>query len=476
VIIKRGVKVQLLVFAVITVLTMAYTAVNIIGLGQGVLDLRYKVYLDLADSGGIFSNAEVTYRGVTVGRVGPLHLTQNGVRVELRIDRGKKVPANGVQAYILNRSGVGEQYVDLRPAGNGPSLKNGDTIQRDHTHLPVQTYELLHNVDALVRTVNPKDLGTVIDELDKGLSGTGPDLQSLLDSNKRILDALNATYPETIQLLDNGRTVLDTQVDEGPTFRRFSHDLASLTTEIKNGDGDLRSVLNTTPGAIDQGNDLFERLEPTLPTLLANGSVVGQVLTSRSPQLRQMLVTYPLIVGGAFTAAPGDGTVHFGVELNVNAPPVCTKGYESTRVRYPQDTRPASINPKASCKLPKDSPTAVRGSRNAPPAGPYPTLPPGATSGAGFPYERSYTSPDEQGSPGDQGSSGEAAKQASSQQQAPADGQMSSSGLQTLFVTGYDPRTRIYVGPDGKRYRLGKVSQLTGDASWQTLLLSPIVG
>jgi phospholipid/cholesterol/gamma-HCH transport system substrate-binding protein len=473
-IIKRGVKIQLLIFAVITALTMAYTAVNIIGLGQGVLDLRYKVYLDLADSGGIFSNAEVTYRGVTVGRVGPLHLTQNGVRVELRIDRGKKVPANGVQAYILNRSGVGEQYVDLRPAGNGPSLKNGDTIQRDHTHLPVQTYELLHNVDALIRTVNPKDLGTVIDELDKGLSGTGPDLQSLLDSNKRILEALKATYPETISLLDNGRTVLDTQADIGPTFRQFSHDLASLTSEIKNGDGDLRSVLNTTPGTLDQANDLFERLEPTLPTLLANGSVIGQVLTSRYTQLRQMLVTYPLIVGGAFTVAPGDGTVHFGVELNLNAPPVCTKGYESTKVRYPQDTRPASVNPKASCKLPKNSPSAVRGSRNAAPAGPYPRLPAGATSGAGFPYERSYSSGSGDQS-GDQGSSGDAAKQASSGQDSGA-AQTPAPGLQTLFVTGYDPRTRVYVGPDGKRYRLGKVSQLTGDASWQTLLLSPIVG
>jgi hypothetical protein len=126
----------------------------------------------------------------------------------------------------------------------------------------------------------------------------------------------------------------------------------------------------------------------------------------------------------------------------------------------------------------------VRGSRNAPPAAPYPALPPGATSGAGFPYERSYAGGQAgsgsagqssgQGSSG-QGSSGGAAKQASSQQGA-GTAQAPSSGLQTLFVTGYDPRTRVYVGPDGKRYRLGKVSQLTGDASWQTLLLSPIVG
>jgi phospholipid/cholesterol/gamma-HCH transport system substrate-binding protein len=228
-------------------------------------------------------------------------------------------------------------------------------------------------------------------------------------------------------------------------------------------------VLNTTPGTLDQASDLFDRIEPTLPTLLANGSVIGQVLTSRSTQLRQMLVMYPLIVGAAFTVAPGDGTVHFGLELNLNAPPVCTKGYENTRVRYPQDTRPASVNPKASCKLPKNSPQAVRGSRNAPPAAPYPKLPAGATAGAGFPYERTYTPPSS--------SSPDAADQASAPQSPGAsNGAQSASQLQTLFVTGYDPRTRVYVGPDGKQYRLGKVSQLTGDASWQTLLLSPIVG
>lgn len=480
-IIKRGVKIQLMIFAIITALTMAYTLVNIVGIGQSVLSLRYRVYLDMADSGGIFTNAEVTYRGVTVGRVGPLHLTRNGVRVELRIDHGDKIPANGVQAYVLDRSGVGEQYVDLRPAGPGPSLKNGDVIPRSRTHIPVQVYDLLRNVDALVRSVNPKDLGTVVDELDKGLSGTGPDLQSLLDSNKKIISALNDSYPDTIALLGNGRTVLDTQIDEGSAFRGFSHDLAGLTAELKNDDGTLRTMLNTTPGTLDQGNQLFEMIEPTLPTLLANGSVVGSVLTSRTSQLRQMLITYPLLVGGAFTVAPGDGTVHFGLELNFNKPPVCTKGYEGTRVRYPQDTRPATINPKASCKAPKNADTAVRGSRNAPAPGPSPKLPAGATSGAGFPSGSGTPSPYSSGSPGSStgGSGGGGASEASAPDGSGAGqpaGSDAGSGLQTLFVSGYDPRTREYVGPDGKRYRLGKVSQLTGDPSWQTLLLSPIVG
>ena len=45
-----------------------------------------KVPADFPDSGGIFTNAEVTYRGVTVGRVGQLRLIKKGVRVDLDID------------------------------------------------------------------------------------------------------------------------------------------------------------------------------------------------------------------------------------------------------------------------------------------------------------------------------------------------------------------------------------------------------
>jgi phospholipid/cholesterol/gamma-HCH transport system substrate-binding protein len=474
-IIKRGVKVQLFVFAVITVLSVYYTAVYIVGLGQGVLDLRYKVYAQFSDSGGIFSNAEVTYRGVTVGRVGPLILTKNGVTVELRIDRGKKVPNNHVQAYVLDRSGVGEQYVDLRPAGLGPSLKNGDVIPEADTHLPVQTADLLNNVDNLVKSVNPTDLGTVLTELNNGLSGEAPDLQTLLDSNKKILASLQQSEPATISLLNNGRTALDTQIDEGPNFREFSSNLASLSDELRKGDGDVRSLLDTAPGGIDQANDLLNKLEPTLPVLLANGSVVGSMLTSHISGLRQALLIYPVLTASAFTATPGDGTVHFGLELNFAKPPVCTKGYEGTKIRYPQDTKPATINPKAACTLPKNSESDPRGSRNAPGRDPLPVLPPGATLGAGFPGSVSPDNPAQQTAT-QVGQDQPATGKQQTAQAASSSASSAQTGLSQLYLTSYDPRTRVFIGPDGKQYRWGLANQLTGDTSWQTLLLSPMIG
>ena len=130
--IRPGIKLQLLAFALITVLGVSYTAVRYIGLGSSLVANHLKVYVDLADSGGIFTNADVTYRGVSVGRVGPLTLTSNGVRAELDLSGAdaSRIPAN-TEAIVADRSAVGEQYVELEPRvsnATGPYLRNGSVI------------------------------------------------------------------------------------------------------------------------------------------------------------------------------------------------------------------------------------------------------------------------------------------------------------------------------------------------------------
>ena len=60
--------------------------------------------MQLADSGGIFSNAEVTYRGVTIGRVGQLRLTADGVEVDLELDADApaEVPLDEELAFLTH--------------------------------------------------------------------------------------------------------------------------------------------------------------------------------------------------------------------------------------------------------------------------------------------------------------------------------------------------------------------------------------
>jgi phospholipid/cholesterol/gamma-HCH transport system substrate-binding protein len=505
--IRRGVKLQLIAFALITVLGISYTAVNIVGLGDSVLNRRYTVGVDLADSGGIFTNAEVTYRGVPIGRVGELTLTRDGVRAELRLERGHPIPRDTL-AVVGMRSAVGEQYIDLLPRQDSVicdrdaarCLRDGDVIPKANTRLPVSTAELLGNLDRLLGSVDSKDLVTVLTELDKAFSGMGPELQSIIDSNGKILDTAHEVYPEFVSLLRNGNKVLDTQRRQSSSILEFSRNLADLSEELRKADPDIRAGIDAAGPALTETDDLVGELSPTLPVLLANGTTVGQVLAARLPGLRQLLISYPLALAGTGTPLPGDGTIHFGMALNLNAPPVCTKGYGGTKIRYPHNTKKIPANQKAYCKEPKDSPIAVRGARNAPPPGPGPVLPPGSTDGAGEPPAGTSgpgpyggTSAAGAATPGSSGASAASgAPEAASGASRPSGAASGPPGAATaggvpgtsapggsdVWVTAYDPTAPRVVGPDGKIYTLGDngsaMPRVLGENSWQWLLLGPL--
>jgi virulence factor Mce-like protein len=479
VILKRGVKVQLIAFALITVLGIGYTAVRFVGIGRGVLGRGYVAYVDLTDSGGIFTNAEVTYRGVTVGRVGPIELTRDGLRVRLDLNRGRHIPRDTV-AIVANRSAVGEQYIDLRPRSDGgPYLDSGApyTIPRQDTRLPVSTEQLLGNLDKLVASVNPRDLATVVNELDKAFAGSAADLQSILDSSDRLLKEAHADFPAASDLLDAGRVVLDTQRDEGTNIRSFARNLALLTDELRRDDPDLRDLLDSTTPAANDTSRLIGDLSPTLPVLLANLTSTGQVIASRIDGLRSLLILYPATLAGGFTTTPGDGTEHFGLVLNLNTPPPCTKGYEKTKIRYPQDTTQVRAQQGVGCTLPPGSQQDVRGARNAPPPRPAPPVPPGATDGAGEP-------------PGGASGGGQETSRQQGSQQAEAARGSQDGGVQSaqpaagqdfsansIVMSGYDPVTGAVIGPNGERYVIGSTGgqqRLLGDASWKWLLLGPL--
>jgi len=482
--IRPGIKLQLLVFAVITVIGVSYTAVRYVGVGSSLLGNRLKVYVDLADSGGIFSNADVTYRGVSVGRVGPLTLRPNGVRAELDLSGvpATKIPQN-TEAIVADRSAVGEQYVELEPRASnsaGPYLRNGNVITQPNTQLPVSTETLLSNVDSLVRSVPTKDLSTVITELNRAFSGTGPALGSLIESLNKLNRTANAIYPQTVGLLNSGKTVLDTQQAESAQIESLSANFASFSDSIVSDDSSIRNTLSGGLAASQQLTPLINQLSPTIPVLLANLTTAGQVVTARIPALRQALILYPLAIAGTYTVAPNDGTVHFGLDLNMNQPPACTQGYQGTNVRYPQDTSPQPPNTNASCKAPKNSSTDVRGSRNVPAPGPTPPVPPGAATAPGQakPAPEQPPPSSRSGNTSASGRNGSTGGGNGSPLAPNASGSNGSGSKGNQYViAGYDPTTGIVYGPNGKQFVIsstGGEQRVLGESSWEWLLVGSL--
>ncbi|MFD9892311.1 MlaD family protein [Amycolatopsis sp. NPDC059027] len=364
----RRTKIQLVAFAVISIVAIVYALIRFAGLGQVFGQSGYTVKLELNESGGIFSNAEVTYRGFNVGRVGELRLTKTGLEADLNIDPSAPQIPSDLKAVVANRSAVGEQYVDLQPAADkGPYLASGTVIPAAKTKVPVSTNELIGDLDSLATSVPTDSLRTVVDESYNAFSGTGPDLQRLMDTARGFTSTAQKYLPQTVQLLQAGGKVLDTQNAEASSMASFSKSLNELTGTLKNSDGDLRKLIGITPQVANQVSQVLAESGPGLGALTANLLTTSNLLSTRLDGVEQVLVTYPALVGAARSVAPGDGTAHLGLVLNLFDPPACTKGYLPYKDYRPgSDLTPRPGAENAYCAEPKGSPINVRGSQNAP--------------------------------------------------------------------------------------------------------------
>ena len=134
------------------------------------VDRSYEVTAHFSDSGGAFAGSQVTYRGVSVGRVDRLVLTDDGVDVVLEIENEHDdIPADS-RALIGNGSAVGEQYVELQPqSDDGPYLGEDDEIAMADTQIPIATETLLANLSTTVESVDQDALRTTVERVRQGV-------------------------------------------------------------------------------------------------------------------------------------------------------------------------------------------------------------------------------------------------------------------------------------------------------------------
>lgn len=478
---NKRVKIQLAIFTTVAVLsgaTMIFGYIKVptmVGVGQ------YMVTVRLPRAGGLYASGNVTYRGTEVGRVTAVRLTDTGVEAVLSLRSDVHIPSD-VDAQVHSVSGVGEQYVALLPrSAHSSPLKNGDVIPESHASVPPDINTLLDAANRGLQAIPRENVKTVIDESYTAVGGLGPEISRFVNGSTQLATDAHANLDPLVALIDKSKPVLDSQADTSTAIRSWAAHLADISHQLKSNDTSVAGLIQRGGAAADEARRLIDRLQPSLPVLLANLVSVGQVAITYQPAIEELLVLLPESVAimqgiGVANQNTKNRGVYLSFNLNINYPPPCTTGYLPAQQRRTPNFEDTPETPDAPlyCRIPQDAQNVVRGARNIPcltrPGKRAPTV--------------KMCESDEQYVPLNDGFNwkGDPNATESGQDILPQPPPESTPGQAAappapppppIAAAYYDPATGSYVGPDGHTYTQSDLAPNTGGKTWQSMLTPP---
>jgi phospholipid/cholesterol/gamma-HCH transport system substrate-binding protein len=392
-VLTRLIRIQLVLFSIVTVLALVFLGwyylrlPTLAGIGQ------YTLYADLPASGGLYKTANVTYRGIQIGKVTDVQPTERGARATMSISDRYKIPVNA-SANVHSVSAIGEQYLDLVPEGNGNQyLSDGQTITKGT--VPDEVGPALDSANRGLEVLPKEKIDSLLSEAAQSVGGLGPALQRLVDSTTAIASDFRDNLDPVNNIIGHSAPILDSQVNSRDAIAQWAANLNVIGAQAAEQDAALRSGLQQAAPTADQLNSVFSGVQDSLPQTLANLEIVIDMLKRYHKGVEQALVYFPeegsqLQAG---TIWPGEGIINFalgpifaaigagvaltpvaplaippGAGTDLGLPPPCLTGFlPASEWRSPADTTTIPLPSGTYCKIPKDyQGNVVRGARNYP--------------------------------------------------------------------------------------------------------------
>ncbi len=277
---SRRTAINLIFFNIVFVAMLVWAAGNLVTVDR--IERPYKITGDFAQAAGVKTEAEVTYLGVHYGRVSDVERHGHGVRVTMKIDRGKDIPAGSV-ARIFRKSAIGEPYIDFVPpegysASSTERIEPGENVPPSRTTVPLEFSELLRSASALVSSIDPEAAGGLIHELSLALDGRGESLRSLTTSMDRLTSSFVERTEQLDRLAENSTRVTRVAADHRLSLGRSIENLRAVAETLRDANGDTRVLLDLGPDFLGTTADLVADQKRNLDCLLTDLAPVLRTL------------------------------------------------------------------------------------------------------------------------------------------------------------------------------------------------------
>ena len=237
-----------------------------------------KLQAEFTDASGISPRNDVTMRGVVIGSVADVELTDTGVMVEMQLERGAEIP-EGSKALIVRRSPIGELTIELEP-GSGPPLESGATLAVDDTSPPPDVSTTIEALADILHAVPSSDLHTVVEELAIAVDGRARDLQRFTDASAALPKRLLEIESELESLITTGPQLTGVLADNADVLADDLRQTSILADILRDRRFDLVDLYRNGSSFTRIANDLVASEKANIACFLKDSGDLNAVMAS----------------------------------------------------------------------------------------------------------------------------------------------------------------------------------------------------
>ncbi|MEO3785848.1 MCE family protein [Actinocorallia sp. B10E7] len=265
----------------------------------------------MSDRAGLqlLEHSDVKIRGLIVGEVRKISVTDEGAVMDLAIQKDKAgfIPANAT-GRLLPKTLFGEKYIDLAPpAQPSQPIRDGVVLHQDKSAESIEIDQVLNNLMPLLQAVQPEKLNATLTAVATALEGRGDQLGENLEQLDRLLGKVNPELNTLVHDIKALGDVSDIYADATPDLVRVLKNINVTSTTIVEKEEAIEALIPAVTSTAEKANRfMLDNGNKIIGVNLATKDVV-KLLATYAPQFPCVLDGMSIMIPRA-NEAFGNGT------------------------------------------------------------------------------------------------------------------------------------------------------------------------
>ena len=260
-------------------------------IAMGALTQHEVFTVALGETGqGLVSGSDVKARGVIVGQIGAIELTDDlQALAEIKLDPKYRIPERS-QFVITSKTLLGEKQVEVRFDGSideGPFIAAGTLI--DDPEQVVEFENVLGTLSELAEAINPEDLVTVVDDFFGSFEGQGPAIARSVDEGARAAATFERSLDDQVANNRDLALVAEELSDKGDTFNRLGRATRAGMPTLTENQARIRELLFDLSAFSEELDSTFTLNRRDLDRMIISGDNVVRLLGRYDVEFGQLM-------------------------------------------------------------------------------------------------------------------------------------------------------------------------------------------